>query len=719
MKVAAALLGGVLASGAYGSSTSMTPVSRVVELLKGIEAKTEEEAKAEEALYKKFVCWAKTVIDTKTASNTAASERIQSLETYIADIEAGRIEFTTERVDLEKALEEINSAIESATSLREKEHEEFLAAEDEMTKATTALDKAILVLKEATANHQEGVFVQSKLGAGEGFAQRAQDAKDLQKATEMGEKILTKGDALFLRRLLSGEVPERADWKTLNRKATFKMDYKARSGKIQEVLAKLQQTISTNLKDAQDKEAAAKETFDKLMEAKGAEKSQTEEALSSMEAENGARGMNKEEAQSEVNALKEQVSNDEKYIEQTKASLAEKKEEWKDRQKLRAQEQAAFAQAISILHSDDARDNFKKSFKSQGYFMLEELNGNSRSDRAAAMIRRSGLTTGNGRLTALASLVSASGSHFDEVIKAIDKMITVLKEEEESDLHIKENCESDRAANTREAAKTSRSMDELTDGITSLNAEIAQIQEEIKAKNEAVKETEDQLAKATEMRAAEKAEWEASNRDDKEAADTVTKAKEVLQNFYSENNLMLVQQKQPKVVAGEAPPPPPTTWDAPYGGKTDESTSIIAILEMVEEDIAKDISKAKASEDKAQAEFDTFKSESEAQIESLNADIASLTGTKGEKEESVTQKTEERTTANGELGAVMKTIADAKPGCDFFAINYPVRLQNRQIELDGLDKAKAILTGGSFNEAPDPNREIKPGDAFLVRRHKN
>merc|ERR1719407_156466 len=109
----------------------MTPVSRVVELLKSLEKQTEAENKAEETLYKKFVCWAKTVIDTKTSTNAAASERITSLETYIADIEAGRSEFTSERVDLEKALEEINSAIEAATAMREKEHEDFLEAEKE------------------------------------------------------------------------------------------------------------------------------------------------------------------------------------------------------------------------------------------------------------------------------------------------------------------------------------------------------------------------------------------------------------------------------------------------------------------------------------------------------------------------------------------------------------------------------------------------------------
>merc|ERR1719478_2005732 len=157
-------------------------------------------------------------------------------------------------------------------------------------------------------------------------------------------------------------------------------------------------------------------------------------------------------------------------------------------------------------------------------------------------------------------------------------------------------------------------MDELTDAITTLQAEIAQLEEEIKQKQEAVKATEEELAKATELRATEK-------------------AKDVLANFYSENNLMLVQrQRQPTVVAGEAPPPPPSTWEAPYGGKTDESTSIIAILEMIMEDITKDIANAKAAEDKAQSEFDTFKEESLAQIETLNDSISELTATKSEKE---------------------------------------------------------------------------------------
>jgi len=84
-----------LISSAVATGVDQSPVSRVVELLKNIAATTEAEQKAEEKLYNKYVCWATTVIDTKTASNVVARKRTEELETYIADIEAGRIEFTT------------------------------------------------------------------------------------------------------------------------------------------------------------------------------------------------------------------------------------------------------------------------------------------------------------------------------------------------------------------------------------------------------------------------------------------------------------------------------------------------------------------------------------------------------------------------------------------------------------------------------------------------
>lgn len=137
---------------------------------------------------------------------------------------------------------------------------------------------------------------------------------------------------------------------------------------------------------------------------------------------------------------------------------------------------------------------------------------------------------------------------------------------------------------------------------------------------------------------------------------------------------------------------------------------------MISEDIQKDIDKATAGEEKAIEEFTKVKTDLEAAIEDGNTLISEYEGTKSTKEEEVATTEGDRTSKNGELGAVMDKIKAAEPGCDFFMVNYPVRTTNRQIELDGLVKAKAILSGASFAAPEDASREIKPGDAFLQPR---
>jgi len=725
-RAATACLGLFAVAPAAGTGVSaragagLSPITRVVELLNGIAADVEKESKAEEKLYDTFVCWATTIISQKTQSNAAGQARSDELSTYISDLDNGRIELTSERTDLTTEIEELASDIEVATQMREKEKKDYEDAKDEMEKAIDALTKAVEVLRTATEGHAEGVLLATRSGLHTGFEARASQAAALARAVGLGEKVLTKGDASFLRRLLTGEVPV-VDWKKLNRKATFKMDYKARSFKIQDVLAKLLENFASDLKEANEKEAKAVELYDTLMESKNAEKSSAQDALTKMEKETGARGLSREESAGELDALTTQIKNDEKYIEQVQTALAEKKQEWKDRTELRTGELAAISKAVEIMNNDDARDLFKKSFashdKSAASFV--QVASSTRSSSAVKVLKAAARQSRDARLSAIAE--AATVSHFGEVVAAIDKMLDVLQKEEDEDLAKKEQCEADRAADTREAIATSRAMDELSDQITADRSKIAELTAEIEAKTQQVAETTQELKEATEMRQKEHAEWMATDKDDKDAKTVVGSAKEVLAKFYSENGLMLVQKskQQPFVSAsGEAPPPPPPTWEAPYGGKTDEQQGIVAVLEMIMDDIEKDITKSKDEDDASEALFQKSKAAMETEIQELETSISDLEGDKSEKESAVTENTADRLGKKAELGVVMQRISDSEPGCDYFSINYPLRVKNRQIEVDGLNKAKVILSGGVFTAPLDPNREMKVGDAFLQRRTK-
>mmetsp|Transcript_124141 Transcript_124141/g.276987 ORF Transcript_124141/g.276987 Transcript_124141/m.276987 type:complete len:732 (+) Transcript_124141:74-2269(+) len=723
-----ALLFLALAFGVSGTSDvavrqGLSPVTRVVELLESLSKKIDLESETEEGLYKKFVCWGKTVVSEKTASNAAADSRIEMLSTYIADLDAGRIELTTERVDLEKEIEQVRGSIEIATEIRAKEESDYEMAAEEMQKAIDALTSAIQVLRTATEDHTTGVLLKfhSKLTSGEGAEARSAESSALSQALTLGDKFLTKGDALFLRRLLTGEVPT-WDWKKLNRKATFKSSYKARSFKIQEVLAKLLETFSTNLAEAGQKEKEAKDLFDKLMISKGAERDAAQDALGKLEKENGAKFLSREESVQELTDLKKQVSDDTDYIADVQKSLDQKKIEWKERSELRQGEVAAISKAISILRNDDSRDLFKKSFASQGYSLLQQgqvshLQTHGRG--AAAALRQAASAAGDRRLEVLA-VRAASGGHFDEVISAIDKMLAILQTEESGDLKKKEGCEADRASDTREAILASRTIDEMSDLVTTLTTEIAEITAEMEQKTKEVAEITAQLEEAKRIRADENAAFLLAKKDDEDAHALVGDALEVIKTFYKENGLMFAQKRQaPVVTAGAAPPPPPTTWEAPYGGKTSESTGIVAVLDMIQEDIAKDMKKAADAEAKALFLYETTKKLLEGERIKLNDEIVALDGTKGKKITKRSDTKGERRLKKGDLDVVLKKIKDAEAGCDFFTINFPARTSNRQIEVDGLLKAKAILSKAVFAPPEDESREIKPGDALLQRARRH
>jgi len=676
-------------------------VTRVVNLLQGLQEKVEQDHKLEEDLYQKYACWAKSVISAKTSSNEKAQSRKDSLEAYVKDLDAGRIELTSERVDLEKEIAGLNEDIETADGMRSKEHEDYLAAKDELTKAVAALEDAIAVLSMATSGSNSLLLLDSKLSS-ESIESRAAQGDALTRAVEVGHRFLSRGDSAFLQRLLTGDVPE-YDWKKLNRKADFKMKYKARSTEIQETLQGLLTQFSAGLADVESKETEAASIHTKLMTSKKGQLTKAEEALVKMEREGGARGLSKQQAQDEITALDTQITDDTKHITDVQSALNTKTDEWKARQKVRSDELVAISQAISILHSDDARDLFKRSFSSQSYSLLQALTKQHETTSQAARRRGSATETlrqaarksGDSRLVALAASITANAapSHFAAVIQAIDTMLTQLRNEETTDLNTKEDCEKTRAQDTRTAATTSRTMDDLSDTITRLEQEIAEAEAEIQGKNEVIAEITAKVQEAKEIRDAEHAEWLKSDKEDKEAAQLVANAIQVLETFYSSVSF---EQQAPIVEAGKAPPPPPTTWAASYSGRQEENKGIVGILNLIKDDINDDLAKAKTAEDKAAQAFTTFETESTNQKRTLAADIQSLETAKSGKETDRGNTETERLTKKGELQAVLKKLQAEAPGCDFFTVNFAARSSNRKIEIDGLEKAKAILSGATF-----------------------
>lgn len=688
---------------ASAAADKVNPISRVVQLLEGMAKKVEQDGKVEEDLYEKYFCWAKTVIKDKTARNEAAKARIEELTAYIDDIESGRIEFTSEGGDLAAAIKGLMEEIESATSMRDKEHNDFLAAKEEMEKGIAALEKAVEVLGAATAEHKGSLLSIGREVQTFREGEHTGAAMQLNYAVELGERFLTKGDALFLQKLLRGDVPKAPDWKKLNRKSTFKMKYKARSGKIQQIMADMLQTFKDNLVDAEKTEQAEAASHAKLSGSKNDELAQAQKALNDGTKEGAARGAAKEDAQKEVDDLTAQVAADTGYIKDTQEGYDAKMAEWKERKKLRTLEIASINKAIAILDSDEARETMKSSMsliqKSQGYLMLQKSGKTAVRKRATSMLRQ--FSAKDPRVKAMVAFLQAGGP-LDKVIVSIEEMIETLKAEEATDLETKEKCETDREEDTKGARDLSVKIDDFTDVMTRNSARIEELNGEIKKLEDSIKKMNDDLYEAKRSREDEKAAFESGLRDDETAAGLIQQAKDVLANFYKDNELALLQKdtqkttQQKTVKAGQAPPPPPSTPDGGYGGASAETQGIQTILQIILEDVQADIEKAKKQEKKSIEEYTKFKKDTEAAIEDSQKTIEDYKGEIAECEKTIEETKEDRKGAFDALVSVMEEIKVKAPNCEFMTVNFKTRVKNRQLEIDGLLKAKAILQGASF-----------------------
>jgi len=453
------------------------------------------------------------------------------------------------------------------------------------------------------------------------------------------------------------------------------------------------------------KEKKAKEEFKTLMDAKKEELDKAKEALEKMELEKGSKAMTLEEAQSEIKDLKKQVKDDEDYIEQVEGELKDKKEGWTERKEVRSKEQEAISKAIAILYSDDSRDLFKKSYESQSFMLLQENEKYAvgwRQEQAKAVMLKAAQAAKDSRLVALASTMvrAKAGKGFDKVVKAIEDMMKRLKKEEEEDLKIKEDCEKTRADDTRKAIVLSREMDDISDEIIRLESEIEEIVKEVKEKEANINEIKKELKEATKIREEEEAEFKENKMDDETAAKLVANAREVLKEFYEENSLL---QQHPQFTSkkGEAPPPPPKTWSEPYKGKQQQSQGIIAILELIEDDIKDDIKKAEKAEKNAQEKFEELEEESEKSIKDLEEAIDELEESKASKEVDVTDGKSERVSKKAGLKTLLKKIKEAEEGCDFFSVNFESRSHDRFLEIAGLKKAHMLLKNAKFPEEGD------------------
>jgi chromosome segregation ATPase len=293
-------------------------------------------------------------------------------------------------------------------------------------------------------------------------------------------------------------------------------------------------------------------------------------------------------------------------------------------------------------------------------------------------------------------------------------------------------------------------MDTASENIARANSKISELSAEIKEQEEKKKSLQEQIKDVEKQRERENEDFKMAKLDDERAVSLLKNAMNILKDWKNAKKSALISQRKttvtksdigeaqrseaPKMTwpapamlqtpkhlaataikvhssakqapqfvvdAGEAPPPPPATWDTgeEYGGAGGEQQGIMGILEMVKEDVEKDISQAEAEEGDAGKEAAKVTADLEGEIKAADATMNAYRKDKAAQEKTVVDETTDRSTSKGELDGHIDLYNSYKPGCDFLLVNFDTRTKARQIEVDGLQKAKAILKGADFGKS--------------------
>merc|ERR1719245_2354423 len=158
---------------------------------------------------------------------------------------------------------------------------------------------------------------------------------------------------------------------------------------------------------------------------------------------------------------------------------------------------------------------------------------------------------------------------------------------------------------------------------------------------------------------------------------------------------MLVQVKQHNA-GSVAPPPPPETWGA-YKKKGEEHGGVVAMLNMLKADLAKEMQSATVDEEDAQAEYESMMAESAEKRASDSESLADKESAKADLESKALKLKEEETATMTEVLAAAETLKNLHLECDWLVSNFEVRKEARAGEVEALKKAKAVLSSADYS----------------------
>merc|ERR1719420_1835475 len=254
----------------------------------------------------------------------------------------------------------------------------------------------------------------------------------------------------------------------------------------------------------------------------------------------------------------------------------------------------------------------------------------------------------------------------------IKDLIVRLMEEANEEAEHKGWCDTELSTNEQTRKEKTDAVETLHAETDQLEASIAKLTEDIAELTQAVAELDAAMAKATEMREAEKAKNTETISDSQEAQTAVSQALTVLKEFYAKAAEATALLQQPEI------------FDKPYKGMGGSAGGVVGMLEVIESDFAHLQAETKAAEAQAQKEYDEFMTDSEVDKTQKTKDIEHKTEKKQNQAQALVEQKKDLEGTQKELDAALAYYEKLKPSCVDAGVSYEERVARRKEEIQSL-----------------------------------
>merc|ERR1719331_2141566 len=599
---------------------------------------------------------------------------INVLSSKIEELQGSTGAQSSEANQLRQDMMANENARAEAESIRNKEHESFVAEEADMEQAIDQMNQAIDTLSEVGADQTLGESAEDHKKMMAGFSALSVNSR-VKQALNAVSVFLNPQETKNVQSFLQARAP-------------FTGSYSSQSGQIVGTLKSMRDTFKENLATARSTEKQQAESHEKLMGTLNKAYNKMSGTYDRRQEGMGDNDDNLSTKKEQLVEAKEQKANDEEYLEKLLAMCEEKTKEYNQRKMLRANEDAAVAEAVAILNSDESFAAFGKTDATStgatgpAFIQLRSrrVRIHSSTVSLSLQVKQALLAAKSPRVAKVASLIQAENV-FDTVLKEITKMLEVIEEEGKQDKENLDWCNDERTENHNKLDEANDQIDTLTGEIQQLTDDIEDPETGLKAQ---IKTTEDDLASCIESQKTETKDRKEANllyqQDIKNlvaAEKILTKAIKVLRKYYDD----LAE----KMEAGEVflqrreDPDAPETFGG-YKGQSSKGGDAVSMLEFILEETKKEETEAHSDEENSQHSYEDSMADLKERETDAEKTLVSLRESLAQKEEDLLMRKKELKKTEGEKEALENYLAKIKPGCDFITENFDEREDNRASE---------------------------------------